>query len=146
MKDIKAQEVAHILHARYPNAQVYVLDDEYELPTREMIEVAYKKFEKSLWKYNVFKWIRNKWDCDSFAWCFKAQCTVGNALSSNNNSQPIGFLCYFENGDKTRGHAINNAIFEHGEGSLIREIEPQPKNGIKSLTKEERDSAWLVIV
>ena len=144
--DISGQIVRHAMSYRYPNADIFILDDEYELPTEKMVQTAYDKYQKSLWRYNIFKWLRNKWDCDKFAWAFKASVTIGNALSNNNNAQPVGFLCYFIDGDRSRGHAINNTIYQHEDGSIIREIEPQPKGGIKDLTKKERDSAWLVVV
>lgn len=135
-----------MIKRRYPNADLYVLDDEYEVPTRGMLETAYKKFTRSLWKYGVGKWLRNKWDCEDFAWAFKASVSVGNALSKNNNAQPVGLLCYFEGGDETRGHAINTAIWGDDNYRFIEEIEPQPKNGLKKLTKAERESAWLVVM
>lgn len=146
MRDITAQEVYQMMKRRYPNADIFVLDGEYELPTKKMLKTAYDKFQKSLWKWNVFKWLRNKWDCDKFAWAFKASVSVGNALSWNNNAQPVGFICYFEEGDKTRSHAINNAVWSDGYYSRVQEIEPQPKHGFVELTEEERDSAWLVII
>ena len=146
MKDITAQSLRHSLSKRYSGAAVYVLDAEYELPTKAMIETAYSKFQKSLWKYGVFKWLQNKWDCDKFAWAFKASVSLGNALSKNNNAQPVGFLCYHIDGDVTKGHAINLAAYETKDGFIVREIEPQPRGGIKSLTQAERDSAWLIVV
>jgi hypothetical protein len=112
-----------------------------------MIKTAYNKYQKSLWRFNMFKWLRNKWDCDKFAWAFKASVSVGNALSKNNNAQPVGFICYLIDGEYGRGHAINNAVIEDGDGgSVICEIEPQPKSGIKELTETERKSVWLVVV
>lgn len=146
MKDIPASQIRIMLGKRYPNASIFILDSEYEVPTKEMLEIAYAKFQRSLWKWSVFKWLRNKWDCDKFAWAFKASVSVGNALSKNNNAQPVGFLCYFENADKARGHAINMAVYGEKKTRMICEIEPQPNNGLKSLTKAERDSAWLVII
>ena len=120
--DISGQIVLRSMKSRYPNADIFILDDEYELPTKEMVQTAYDKYQKSLWHYNIFKWLRNKWDCDKFAWAFKASVTIGNALSSNNNAQPVGFLCYFIDGDRSRRHAINNTIHQYEDGSIIREI------------------------
>ena len=143
---ISAQEVHTMMQKRYPNADVYVLDEAYEVPTKNMIIKAYEKFQRSLWTYKLSKWLSNRNDCDDFAWNFKASCQIGNALSKNQYANPIGFLCYFENGDKERGHAINNAIWGEADHSVIREVEPQPKGGTKSLTKKERNSAWLVVI
>ena len=143
---IDSRTVYTMLSKRYPNADVYVLDDEYEVPTKDMLKVAYDKFQKSLWKWNLFKWVRNKFDCEDFAWCFKASVTVGNALSKNSNAQPVGFMCYFIGGEDGQGHAINNAVFSDGEYRRIREIEPQPNKGLIELTEEERESVWLVVI
>jgi len=135
-----------MMHRRYPNADIFVLDETYELPTRDVIQAAYNKFQRGLWTYKLTKWLRNKWDCDSFAWSFKASCTVGNALSKNTHAAPIGFICYFVDGNQSKGHAINNAVWGDSQLSVVCEIEPQPEGGIVELTKEERDSAWLVVL
>lgn len=142
---ITAQEVYHILRKRYPNAEVFVLDEVYEVPERSEVVSLFDKFRRALKWHKLLKWTKLVWDCENIAWNFKGGTAGHRAATGADKEIPIGFLCYLEGGDQSRGHAINNAIWRHGNGSLIREIEPQGE-GIKSLTKEERDSAWLVLV
>lgn len=143
---ISASEVRRILRHRYPNASIYVLDEEYELPERAEIFKLYTKFQNALRLHKLLKWTKLIWDCDNFAWNFKGGVAGHRATKGSGKEIAVGFLCYFIGGEKGRGHAINNAIWRNGVGSRIREIEPQPNGGIQGLTLEERESAWLVIV
>lgn len=143
---ITGQEVHQIIRHRYPNASIYVLDTEYELVSRDVIDGYYAKFQRSLWKYKLTRWLANVFDCDDFAWHFKGWCGIQRRLTKKSTQLPIGFLCYHIQGNKQRAHAINNSIWSKGVGSLIREIEPQRKGGVTSLTRKERESAWLVVI
>lgn len=142
---ISAQEVYLILKKRYPNADVFVLDLEYTVPERKEVVSLFSKFQRALKFHKLLKWVSNIFDCDNFAWNFKGTANAHRATGDAKLEIPIGFLCYFIGADKSKGHAINCAIWLNGDGSQILELEPQGE-GIKSLTKEERESAWLVIV
>ena len=144
--EIESKSLRTMMKKRYPNARVYALDTLYDVPTLQMLEKAYKKFQRSLWAHKLIKWLRNQFDCDDFAWSFKASCAIGNALSKNVNANPVGFICYFEGGDREKGHAINNAVIGEGEVKKVVEVESQPKAGVKELTQAERHSTWLVII
>jgi hypothetical protein len=146
MATISAQEVYQILSHRYPNADVFVLDEEYDLPERSEIVSLYDKFQRALKLHKLLKWTESVWDCDDFAWSFKGGANGHRATKRAKRSLPVGFLCFLQGGEENGGHAINNTIWRDGNGSLIREIEPQPGGGIQSLTDDERKSAWLVIV
>jgi len=143
---ISAQELRNLLRHRYPNADLYVLDTEYNLPTRNKIVSFYKKFQRALKLHKLLKWVANVFDCDDFAWSFKGGVNGHVANKGYDKSFPVGFLCFFQGGDRSRGHAINCAAIRYGNGMQIVEIEPQPKAGIFELTQKERESVWLVIV
>lgn len=143
---ITNEQVFHTVRNRYPNAQIYILDEEYDVPTREQVEGYYNAFIRRMGIARLTAWVKNVGDCDKWAWVLKAWVTLHNWLKKDTNAEPIGLICYFVNGDETKGHCINNAIWREGLGFTIQEIEPQPKNGIISLTKAERESAWLVII
>lgn len=140
-----AHEVYQLLRHRYPNADVFVLDEEYDVPERSEVESLFSKFRRALKVHKLLKWTKLVWDCENIAWNFKGGTAGHRAATGAKREIPIGLLCYFENADEQRGHAINNAIWRSRVGSIIREIEPQGE-GIKDLTKAERESAWLVIV
>lgn len=143
---ISGAEVHRILRHRYPNATVYVLDEWYTVPEKSEVQTLYTKFQRALKIHRLLKWVTDVFDCDNFAWNFKGATNAHKAATGADKEYPIGFLCYMIHGDKNQPHAINNAIWRDGNGNLIREIEPQPRGGIKSLSKRERESAWLVIV
>lgn len=143
---ISAQELYRFLKHRYPNAAIYVLDEEYDVPERAEILSLYDKFQRALKVHKLLRWTESVWDCDDFAWNFKGGANGHRATKGHKRSLPIGFICFLQGGDPSRGHAINNAVWRDGDGSILREIEPQPKGGILELTKKERDSAWLVVV
>lgn len=141
---IKAHEVHQFLKHRYPKAEVFVLDEFYELPSRAEVETLYDKFQRALKWHNLLKWLPNVFDCDNFAWNFKGASNAHRAAKGERKEFPIGFVCYKDN--RLGPHAINNAIWRESDYNLIREIEPQSGGGIMNLSKEERESAWLVIV
>ena len=147
MNEIGTDRLVASASMRYPNARIYVLDDRYEVPTKPMLRKAHKNFNKGLWKYGILKWLKNKFDCDKFAWSFKSYVNLGNALSKNNNAQAVGFITYCIDGDKSRPHAINNSVWRSGMDDAFQftEIEPQRSGGLITLTKKERDTVWLVI-
>ena len=141
-----AQTLHIALRKRYPNAEVFVLDDKYELPTKEVYQRYLKRFRKWLRALKLANWVRNIRDCDKFAHWFKGYVGVSHATGDDDNALPVGFICYLIGGDKDKGHAINNAVYAHGKGLEIGEIEPQDASGTFSLTKKERESVWLVVV
>jgi hypothetical protein len=143
---ITGAEVKRILQHRYPNAQIHVLDAAYDVPSRVEVERYYNKFLNRMAFARLTAWIKNVGDCDKWSWVLKAYVTLANWLRRDKNADPFGLLCYCVDGDKEKGHAINTAIWRHHGGTIIRELEPQPDGGIKSLTLKERESAWLVIV
>ena len=111
-----------------------------------MIHKAYDKFQRSLWAHRLTRWISNKFDCDDYAWSFRASCVIGNALSRNAHANPVGLICYLQDGDMSRSHAINNAVVSTDAGSEVVEIEPQPKSGIVNLSEVEIQSVYLVLI
>jgi len=134
------------VRSRYRNAQIYMLDAEYTLTTRSVIEKAYSQFIFKMRVIGLSLWLSNKLDCDKWAWLFKAYVTVRNALSKRSNALAVGIICYHVGGDKAKPHCIN--VYSHimaNGGFKTVELEPQPKNGTKELTKVERDSVWLAI-
>lgn len=132
-------------HARYRKAKVHILDPEFTLTSQSVIASAYGQFVWQMKLLGLTMWLSNKLDCDKWSWLFKAYITVRNALSRRKNAIPVGILCYNIDGDENYPHCINACIFMEGESWMIRELEPQPKGGLKDLTQEERDSAWLAV-
>lgn len=134
------------LHARYPNAKIFLLDKDYDVPSKGEIDNLYRKFQNKMRATRLTAWVKNKGDCDKWAWLFKAFVTVRNWLSPNKNALPVGFICYNIGGDKRRGHAINMYLEIDGDKRYVRELEPQPGYGTKQLTTSERKSVWLVVL
>ncbi len=131
-------------HWRYKAAREYTFDTEYELVDKELIAKAYSQFIWQMKLLGLTRWLKNKLDCDKWAWLFKAYITVRNALSKRKHGIPVGILCYYVDGDRTKPHMINTFMcHEDGKFKLL-ELEPQPGGGIKELTQKERDTAWLV--
>jgi len=132
-----------MLNFRYKGARDYIFDKEYVLTDSKLINKAYSQFVWQMKVLGLYKWTKNKMDCDKWAWVFKAYVTLRNALSKRTHALPVGILCYYIDGDRTRPHMINT-YFHYTDGVLkISELEPQPNNGSKQLTEKERDSAWL---
>lgn len=144
---ISSRKLRLLAMQRYPNARVYCLDKEYDIPTKRLIEKSYKGFQRWMWAMGFVKWIARKLDCDKWAWLYKAYCIIRHALSKKANALPIGFLCYNIDAETGNGHAINSPGFIAYDGAAfaIKELEPQPKGGIKTITEEERDTAWIIV-
>ena len=142
---ITGSELRKAARARYGKARIYVLDAEYSLVSEQVVKKAYSSFIWQMRLIGLTMWLSNKLDCDKWAWLFKAYLTVRNALSSRKNALPVGVVCYRINGDKARGHCINTIACEAEGAFEMSEVEPQPRNGMKTLTQAERDSAWLVV-
>jgi len=141
---IEKRRMLKMLNFRYKSAKDYIFDKEYSITNSKLIDKAYSQFIWQMRLLGLTKWTKNKLDCDKWAWLFKAYLTVRNALSKRLHGLPIGILCYYIDGDRTRPHMIN-LYFHFTDGLLaISELEPQPNNGSKQLTQKERDSAWLV--
>ncbi len=141
-----ALSIRNSLYARYPNAKVFLLDEHYDVPPRGEIEKLYKKFQNKMRATRLTAWVKNKGDCDKWAWLFKAFVTVRNWLSPNKNALPVGFICYNIGGKERQGHAINMYLETKGDTRYVRELEPQPGHGTKELTRSERKSVWLVVL
>ena len=141
---IEGNRLRQLVNFRYKSAKAYVFDAEYNALESKLIEKAYGQFIWQMKLIGLHRWIKNKLDCDKWAWLFKAYITARNALSKRKHAVPVGILCYYINGDRTRPHMINTYLhFDDGKLTAT-ELEPQPDNGAKELTEKERDSAWLV--
>lgn len=130
--------------AKYPNARVFQLDAFYNDITEKLACKAYKGFQRRMSLYGL-KFFFEKFDCNAWAWSFKDYCIKGNALSSKKYAFPVALVCYNEKGEVGQGHCINDIGYYENNKLILRALEPQPKNGLKWLTKEEKESAWLVI-
>lgn len=143
---ITNKQLRAALAAEFPSAKKFILDGEYDLLPEEVYKKAYLKFVFRMQMRNLFKWLKNKLDCDKWAWIFKSNLTLRNALSKRKNALPIGILCYNINGEVGRGHCINvYAHLTYGGEWMIKTLEPQPNNGNVRLTEKEKEATWLVI-
>ena len=131
-----------MLDKAYPNAEIQLLDAAYRVPERTALKPMYDKFIASMWKVRLYDWVKNKLDCDKWARLFTAHVIIRNALSDFDYAMALGQLCYKI--DDGGYHMINAAIVRDGDDMKIQEIEPQPKNGLVTLTQTERESAWHV--
>ena len=134
------------LRHRYPNAVIHVLDSGYSITDKETIADAYSSFIFEMRSAGLSEYIPNKLDCDKWALLFKAYVTAINAMTDRDYALPVGMLMYLVNGDPRKPHCINVFVYDTGEGFGMLELEPQPNNGIGSLTIMERRSAWLVVI
>jgi len=141
---ISGEEVFRILRHRYPNARIFVLDELYEVPTRERVTEHYQKFQRSLKFNKLLRWTKSIWDCDDFAWAFKGGVNAHKAMKGDRLPLPIGWMIYED--QQAGWHSINDTIFAYQNGSMIREIEPQSNGGINNLSLAERKTATVVIM
>ena len=144
MNTITKRRLLRLLEDTYPQAEIYLLDAVYNVPKTAAIKSMYDKFIGSMWKVRLYDWVKNKLDCDKWARLFTAHVIIRNALGKFDNAMALGQLCYKM--DKGGYHMINVAIVQDGDDMRIQEIEPQPKNGLVTLTQTERESAWLISI
>jgi len=140
---IVGRQLRDRLHWRYKAAREYTFDNEYEVVDKELIAKAYSQFIWQMKLLGLTRWLKNKLDCDKWAWLFKAYVTARNALSKRKHAIPVGILCYYVDGDREKPHMINTFMCYEDEKFKLMELEPQPGGGIKELTQKERDTAWL---
>ena len=147
MDSISKTDLRELLALRYRNARIYTLDRDYSVIDYKLIDRAYRQFIWQMKLVGLHRWVAEKLDCDKWAWLFKAYVTIRNALSKREFAISIGTLCYHINVDRSKGHMINSYLHYDKECGkfFIREIEPQPNNGVVNLTPKELDSAWLVV-
>lgn len=144
---ITTHELKPLLQSAYPNANLSLLDSVYEVPDKKALTSMYDKFIKSMWKVRLYSWTKNKLDCDKWARLFTSHIIIRNALGTARNAVCLGQVSFLIDGQKGRGHMINLSVIVNDEGEYqIQEIEPQPKNGLTTLTPKERESAWRISI
>jgi hypothetical protein len=131
--------------AMYPNAKIYTLDHNYSLSGEKEIKESYSHFISKMRQLGLNQWVEGKLDCDKWSWLYKAEMTIQNALSDRKSALPVGILFYHVNADKSKPHCINVIIYEENGHRWLTELNSQPNKGFLELTKEERETAWLVI-
>ena len=141
---VSARQLRDKLHWQYKSAREYTFDADYSVVDASIIEKAYGQFIWQMRLLGLTRWLKNKLDCDKWAWLFKAYIIARNALSKRKNAIPVGILCYYINADRKRPHMINVYLHWNGRNLTLTELEPQPGGGPKQLTQAERDTAWLV--
>lgn len=141
---VTSRQIRDKMHWHYKAARDYTFDREYHIVDKALIERAYGQFVWQMRLVGLHRWMKNKLDCDKWAWLFKAYITARNALSKRKHAIPVGILCYYIDGNRDRPHMINTFLVEENGQVEVYELEPQPGNGIKQLTEKERDTAWFV--
>jgi len=142
MKTITSNDLFFMLRERYPNIRGDIDDAEYDVLTEAQAKEIYNSFQRSMWKVKLTQWLKNKLDCDKWAKLLIAHVIVRNALSGAKNAKAIGLLRYRIGGDANKGHAINVCVIDNGSAVELRELEPQPRNGLTKLSQVEQESAW----
>lgn len=128
---------------RYPNAHIEIFDSAYDVWKPGSAATVYNQFILQMRLVGLTLWLRNKLDCDKWAWLLRAYVIVRNALSANEHARAIGLICYCIDGDKRKPHAVNAIAVQDGEGFQIVELEPQPKGGLYNLSEKEKATVWF---
>ncbi|MDQ8206234.1 hypothetical protein QEH52_01840 [Coraliomargarita sp. SDUM461003] len=137
-------ELTVSLMRRYPNARRQIFDAEFDAWEPGALSSIYSQFIWQMRLLGLTIWLRNKLDCDKWAWLLKAYVILRNALSSNTNMRAIGLICYMIDGDPKRPHCIISAAIREGDSYRITELEPQPRGGLLTLTTAELATVWFV--
>jgi hypothetical protein len=145
MKTVSLSQLHHSLSRRYPQADIQILDRELDSWEPGQVDAVYRQFIWQMRLIGLILWLRNKLDCDKWAWLLRAYVIVRNALGKGRNMKALGLVCYLRGGDPDDPHAVCAAIERAGAGYRITEIEPQPDGGRFELTLAERETVWLAI-
>ena len=144
-KTVISFQLRESLRRRYPNAHVELMDASVDAWEPGKLLPVYKQFVWQMRLIGLTYWLRDKLDCDDWAWLFRAYVIVRNALGRGDNARAIGLICYLQEGDPSQPHSVNAAIIADGQGYRITEIEPQPNGGLYTLTRQEMDSVWFAL-
>jgi hypothetical protein len=144
---VSSTELKAALGSRYPGAAIHVLDRDYEVRPRSEIVKSLRRFHKIMKCLGLVKWITGKLDCDKWSLLFKAYHTYLAALNKKRKlATPIGFMCFYLNGEVFSGHAIAISLVTVGGQLDIIEIDTIPGRGVVELNNVETKSAWLITI
>lgn len=147
---LNRDQVTDLLRARYPgvsSAATLVADADYTPMPLNMAGKAYGRFILWTKALGLFRWLREKLDCDDWAWLFKAYVIIANALSKRDTAVPVFVIWYYARTHVQGPHAVNCLIVEREAGHAeVVELEPQPGQygGLIDLTQQERGGVWAI--
>ena len=132
-------EIRNELFEITPYAQMFFSDAEYDIMSEKSTKQTFTWLKWIMRIFGLWGWSK-KFQCDDFALVWQGLHNLRHAKSRGSNLESVasGILWYKKGG--TEPHAINIIRTETGWFGL----EPQ-NNEIFKLTKEEGESAWLVL-
>lgn len=140
---VSSTELRTALGESFPNAVFCVLDRRYAILKSNELHKSRKKFKRYMGRLGISKWIPNKFDCDKWAWFFKAfHILLGLRRSKTKYAPAVGMLFYKINADPFSGHAVNFGYSDTG----IQVIDLTPGAELKPLTEKEKASVWMIII
>lgn len=144
---LSSTDLADILRMRYPFAQVWVLDKDYNVPTQAAVNVYFKELASVLFETYGDKW-REFFDCDNFTMeaitlAYRKHFLARFAGKGNAQGVAIGLLVFRTvPTDLLTGHCI--AFWVDGD-KQVHEFEPQNRLA-NPLTPAQCLSASLCLV
>jgi len=160
IKILSHDELRHLLHTRYPDAEVILTDRNYAVLDPEWVEKeAYKAYINWISIFGFTRKIRNSfwktnWDCEDMSASFKIYLRFLHAANNPNtftdrylrgkknetNSDSVAVGTLFYKNSPTTGHAINVFVSPKGDLSYF-----EPKDGIFiNITEAEEKKVWYV--
>lgn len=145
MKSHPTLAIRQALGSYFPNAVVHPLDDEYALLTERAWASMHQLFSYSMLQREQPEWVKDKGDCDDWAWLFRSYIIERNWQQSE-SKLPIALYYLHYTTRKGERHAINAAIVRRGDVLAVLPFEPLPNGGGPfEMTRAERESCTLLI-
>jgi len=127
LKTFASHEIRYLLERTYKNAEIYLADTEYAVPTRQAFMDWLNKDSM-----DKMRWVKNEWDCDNFA--LESKCRAHTNIKGNVS---YGFVW-----NSSPAHAYNTLVFQGDKGLQIMSIEPQQDN----IPRYPKDKAFLIVM
>ena len=129
-----------------PNAFIANVDGKYHFMRVSSLPKLHFKWESYAWGRGFTKWIKNKADCDDWAWRHRGWIIDRNLA---NKKSDYAVACGYIHYTTRRGtrHAINIYMVEDEDDKVsVVPFEPQRGGGPIDLTDEERESITLIVI
>ena len=146
MKSYSSAFVRAELKRYAPNAYLENVDGKYHILLESALPRLHFKWKSYAWGRGLVNWIRNKGDCDKWAWRHRGW-IIDRNLANKKSQYAIacGYIHYTT--DKGGRHAINIYLVEEKDGKVeVVAFEPQKNGGPIHLTQRERESITLIVI
>lgn len=147
MKIIPAQQLRDALHAKFPNAQIVLLDAEYHVLTLEALRELQSDWEQYMRLRGFAGYVAEKGDCDDFAWLKRAWLIERNRIQGRATRAIASPYLHYRTREAV-WHAINADVTPAtgmAADLMVIPNEPQPGGGQFNSTQEEDASCNLIL-